>query len=113
MEGNVLERVAGAADFLVDLKAALQGAAIIGAERTFEGELLLLGRQAVGIVGCLRQRGGGDTKSQGEAQRETKWEVLHGSHSYSPSTGWEMEAGNGLGVSKMPTSGMIGKKKPK
>jgi hypothetical protein len=51
--------MAGGADFLVDLIAALQGAAVIGAEGAFEGELLLLGRQALGVdaFGKNRRRG--------------------------------------------------------
>src|SRR6185312_8630350 len=98
--------------FLVDLEAALQGAPVIGAERPFEGEFHILGLEAVGVY-LLRRRGGGDADGQGQAQCETKCDVRHGSHSYSPSTGWEMEAGNGFGVSNRPTSGMIGKKKPK
>ena len=57
----MLQAVAGGADFLIDLEAALQGAAVIGAERAFEAELLILGMMAGGGAvgresGCRRQK---------------------------------------------------------
>ena len=49
VEGDVVEAVAGRADFLIDLEAALQRAAVVGAERPVEGEVHVLGRQPRGV----------------------------------------------------------------
>ena len=103
------EAVAGGADFLIDLKAALQGAAVIGAERAFKGEVHILGRQAGGIHRRARPV---PPASRPDCQCERKSYAHRFSHSAaaaaeSPSTDWAMEAGSFFGVSIRPTMGMI------
>src|SRR5690606_19945149 len=72
-EGDQVHRMAGRADFLVDLQAALQLALVIGSERTGEAPLFLLGMvdrkmfRLRGITaflsrGTTHRTGEGDTK---------------------------------------------------
>src|SRR6185312_7970924 len=110
VEGDVVQGMAGRADFLIDLKAALQGAAVIGAEGPLEGELHGLDRIARGVDGGQGGRRGEDR----DCQAERKNDAHHGSHSAAagtPSTDWAMEAGSFFGVSISPTIGMISQKK--
>src|SRR6202012_3979932 len=108
----VVQAVTGRADFLVDLEAALQGAAVIGAERTFERELLGLGFQAGG-ADAFRQGGGGGEQSCGQTEGEGEPHVVAHLSPPSPRTDCAMEAGSFLGVSTRPTMGISTQKKPK
>ena len=68
VEGQVAGGVAGGADFLIDLIAALQCAAIIGAEGAFEFELHRLGMQPLGVDGFGSEDRGGSQKPQSDAK---------------------------------------------
>ena len=91
------EAVTGRADFLVDLEAALQGAAVIGAERAFEREVHVLGRQR--LVGVDARSAGADGQ-RGRGQSRAARGEAHGWFSLGSGRGGVAEHGLGDGGGK-------------
>src|SRR5947207_11936741 len=102
--------MAGGADFLVNLKAALQRRAVVRAERPFEGPAEMLRRKRACVDGRLR--GCGDRK-RGEGKSEPSKAHDRGPHSAGaltcsapePMTEVAMVAGRGFGDWSRPSSG--------
>ena len=104
------------------MEAALQGTAVIGAERPLEREGNVLGMQPC-RAHCLLGEGGGDKRggrdqAKGNAERSLveAYDVSHSAGreedaAESPSTDWAIEAGSFFGVSIRPTIGRISQKK--
>src|SRR5436309_2120754 len=103
MERDAVEAVAGGADFLVDLKAALQRCTVVHAEWPIEGPAGLLGRQRARVDCSLRGR-----RSERQTKDESQPGEAHGDpHSAGaltcstpePVTEVAMVSGSGRGVS--------------
>ncbi len=123
VEGDAVEAVTGRADFLVDLEAALQGRAVIGAEGTFEGEATPVWPEArLPVAASAARRGSRRTAiaatraiPRRRAMRipYSPYSAAAGAAASRPSTALAMLSGRGLGVSIRPTIGRISQKKAK
>src|SRR5665213_2172502 len=105
--------MAGRADFLVDLEAALKLPFVIFAEGT--GERPLHGRRR----NLMFLRGGRQRERGKRACQHKSEDGVFGrhdsfpAHAFAPKTESEIEFGNGLVFSKMPSSGRTIRKKAK
>ena len=111
-EGNHIHRMAVGADLAVDLEAALQLRLVIFSERPGERPFLPRRRHLLALLRERRQR----QSEQRTGKDESEDRALHGHdrlHAFAPNTDSEIEFGNGLVFSKMPSSGSTIRKKAK
>src|SRR5690606_7046153 len=121
-EVHQVHAVAGGADLLVDLVAALQLALVEGAERPGEAEAAIA--RMLGAPGGHRRSGDGDQADSGRHRDKDLAEghglflvAHHRAHAFSAavdgSTGSEIVAGIGSGFSRRPMTGISTRKKTK
>src|SRR6185503_320904 len=98
-------------DLAINLEAALELRGIVFAERAGERPLQLRGRH---LLHRLRgSRGRKDAGKHGGAERKPGFHDSPPAHALAPRTDSEIEFGNGLVFSKMPSSGRMIRKKAK
>ena len=116
-EADQPHRMAGCADFLVDLISTLQGSLVIGAEQAVERPVH--GRRMRGITGCIsiptKADAGDESKCRDKFTHYAFSIGLAAAAAEAPApppfnTDAEIDSGRGFGRSNQPTSGRNGMK---